>query len=340
MLRKTQTGHKRSRSLRKAASRPPLERMLQIHQRIQAGKRPTASVLARELEVSAKSIQRDIDFMRDRLNLPLSYDEANHGWIYTEDVAAFPSVQITEGELVALLVAEKALQQYRGTHFEKPLLSAFQKIASSLPDAVSINLSDWQETISFRTSAEPLLKLEIFDTLARAAVRQEQLIINYRKPGSQTPDERTVDPLHLANINGEWYLFAYDHGRKDMRTFVPSRMTSANRTGKTFTRPPKFSLESRLRNSFSVHSGTGEHLVVIRFNASVADYIREKKWHASQKMCNRPGGVLELRMTLSSLEEVHRWILSWGGEAEAIEPAELQQRLRTSARKLLGRSGA
>ena len=52
-------------------SRAPLERMLRIHQAIQSGKYPTAARLAADLEVSAKSIHRDLDFMRDRLQLPL-----------------------------------------------------------------------------------------------------------------------------------------------------------------------------------------------------------------------------------------------------------------------------
>ena len=47
-------------------------------------------------------------------------------------------MHITEGELVALVIAEKALEQYRGTQFEKPLLSAIQKIEQSLPDTISI----------------------------------------------------------------------------------------------------------------------------------------------------------------------------------------------------------
>src|ERR1051325_11183094 len=142
-------------------SRPPLERMLRIHQSIQSGKYPNASTLARELEVSTKSIHRDLEFMRDRLELPLEYDGRRYGYYYTEEVSSFPTLQITEGELFALLVAEKALQHYPGTNFEKPLLSPSKKMADSLPDTISLNLVDWEQTISFRTSAEPILNLEI-----------------------------------------------------------------------------------------------------------------------------------------------------------------------------------
>src|SRR5438045_4202008 len=88
------------------SSRPPLERMMRIHQVLQAGKYPTATSLARELEVSAKSIHRDLEFMTDRLGLPLEYDWSRKGYHYTEEVNSFPTVQVTEGELFALLVAE------------------------------------------------------------------------------------------------------------------------------------------------------------------------------------------------------------------------------------------
>jgi proteasome accessory factor B len=332
---KSQPGMTTVESLR---SRPPLERMLRIHQALQSGQFPNASTLARDIEVATKTIHRDIEFMRDRLGLPVEYDSARIGYHYTEEVSAFPNIQITEGELFALIVAEKALQQYRGTSFEKPILSAIRKMEQSLPDTISLNLADIEQTISFRTRAEPILNLEIFDTLARAAAHRQQIELAYRKPGQAQPEKRLIDPYHLANINGEWYLFAYDHARKDIRTFVPARVQSLKLTGKTFERPQKFSLEKRLRDSFGVHSGEGEYEVVIRFNAHAADYVREKKWHESQQLRELKGGGVELRMKLSSLMEVERWILNWGGDAKVLKPRELVEAIRNSARRILAAS--
>src|SRR5437667_8159090 len=256
-------------------SRPPLERMLRIHRALQAGNYPNATVLAGELEVSTKSIYRDIQFMRDRLELPVEFDGTRNGFHYTQEVGSFPTLQITEGELFALLLAEKALRQYRGTTFEKPLLSAFKKMAAALPDTISLNLADWEQTISFRTTAEPILNLEIFDTLAQATSQHKQLDLTYRKPGRHETGPRVVDPYHLANINGEWFLFAYCHLRNDIRTFVPARILQAKPTGRAFVRPPKFSLQKRLRDSFGVLTGPGEFDVVVRFDELAAGYISE-----------------------------------------------------------------
>ena len=316
-------------------SRPPLERMLRIHQALKADRFPNAALLARELEVSAKSVHRDLDFMRDRLKLPIEYDAARFGYWYTEEVETFPTFQFTEGELFALVVAEKALQQYRGTSFEKPVLSALRKMEQALPDTISLSLADIDQTISFRTRAEPILDLAVFDALAKATAARQQLELSYRKPGQRDAEQRVVDPYHLANINGEWFLFAFDHLRKDIRTFVPARIKAVERTGKTFDRRQEFSLEERLRGSFGVQSGQGQFDVVIRFNERAADYIREKKWHDSQSLRELKNGGVELRMSLSSLAEVERWVLSWGGDAVVVRPAQLAEAVKRSARRIL-----
>ena len=146
----------------KLHSRPPLERMLRIHQALQAGGYPNASKLARDVEVSTKTIHRDIEFMRDRLNLPIEFAPANNGYFYDGEVSGFPPMQITEGEIFALIVAERALQQYRGTSFEKPLLSAIRKLRRTMVD---LNPIEAMETLTgalkkHKTNEELLVKLE------------------------------------------------------------------------------------------------------------------------------------------------------------------------------------
>ena len=308
---------------------------MRIHQALQSGKHPNSESLARDCEVASKTVRRDLEFMRDRLGLPIAYNGTSRGFYYTEEVSGFPSLQITEGELFALVVAEKALQQYRGTSFEKPLLSAIKKMEQSLPNTISLNLANLEQTISFRTRAEPILDLAVFDQLSRAAAERRQIELVYRKPGQAKTEVRLLDPYHLANINGEWYLFAYDHARKDIRTFAPTRIQSVKLTGQTFPAPERFSLEKRLQNSFGVHAGQGVHRVVIRFNSRVADYVREKKWHESQKLRELKAGSVELSLKLSSLAEIERWVLGWGGDATVLNPPELRESVRKAARSIL-----
>lgn len=308
---------------------------MKIHAALQAGRYPNSQDLAGEMEVNPKTILRDIEFMRDRMNLPVEYIRAKGGFGYTGEVGGFPTMQITEGELLAMLVAEKALQQYRGTNFEKPLAAAFKKLAASLPENVSINFSDWEQTISFRTSAEPILDLGVFDQLAKATAAHQRLRLTYRKPGRKATEQRLIDPYQLANINGEWFLFAWCHLRKDIRTFAPARIVGIEPTGETFKRPEKFSLERRLRDSFGVIAGQGSFDVVLRFDELVADYIREKRWHPSQKLAELPDGGVELKLKLSSLDEVRRWVLGWGGSCKVVGPEELAASVRRAAEQMV-----
>jgi len=324
-----------SQAGRRGRSRPPLERMLRIHQEVQAGHFPNAHQLAGLLEVSTKTVHRDLEFMRDRLGLPLAYDARRFGYHYTEPVESFPNLKLTEGELVALVLAEKALQQYRGTPFERPLLSAIQKMEQGLPETISVSLADVARSFSFRQRVEPRLDLGVFDALTRAVTRCEQLEILYRKPGQTRPEQRRIDPYHLANINGEWYLFAHDHLRESLRTFVPARIQEVRFTGRTFRRPGRFSPDDLLRGSFGVRSGTGHYHVAILFQPPAADYVREKKWHPTQQLRDRRDGSVELHLELSELEEITRWVLSWGGQARVLRPKELIQRVHDAASRLL-----
>src|SRR5262245_27742191 len=100
-------------------SRPPLARIARIHEQLQHGRTVNCSTLAASLEISVKTAQRDLEFMRDQLKYPIEYDRANHRYHLTGPVPDSPILDATEGEVIALLVAQKALEQYRGTPFER-----------------------------------------------------------------------------------------------------------------------------------------------------------------------------------------------------------------------------
>lgn len=316
-------------------SRPPLERMMRIHNAVSRGEYPNTASLSRELEVSRKSVMRDLNFMRERLNMPIEYDAVKYGYYYTSEVAGFPNIQISEGELFALLVAEKALQQYKGTPFEKPLLQTLQKLADSLPETISMNLAHWDESISFQTTAEPIMNLEVIDALSKAAAKRSRIRIAYRKAGGNKAEIRDVDPYHLANIDGGWYLFGYCHLRAGVRTFSPLRIQNLEVLGIPFEKPD-FDVRRQLSSSFGVITGDRDIQVVCRFSDKIADFIREKKWHPTQKIRSLPDGRVEFSVVVSSLIEIRAWILSWGGEATVIEPAELKESIEEAARQILG----
>ena len=77
-------------------SRPPLERMLRIHEELRRGVLVNCTKLVESLEVSRKTVVRDIAFMRDRLDLPIEFDPRLNAYRYTQPVNSFPTVKVTE----------------------------------------------------------------------------------------------------------------------------------------------------------------------------------------------------------------------------------------------------
>ena len=315
-------------------ARTPIARMLRIHTEVLAGKYPNCSRLAGKIEVSTKTIQRDIDYMRYQLGMPLEYDSREHGYHYTEPVTSFPTIPATEGELLALFVAQKALGQYRGTPFEAPLARAFAKLAEVMDNEVTVDLNELSTALSFHHTGVAVTRMEIFEKVTKALVEKRELEFAYRKLNSQRPERRRVQPYHLASIDGQWYLFANDLVRKDIRTFVISRIQEVPTMGKAFTRPKDFSLADRLMGSFGVFKGTGNYRVQIAFDPFSAQLIRERNWHPSQKLEALPDGGVELTLQLDSLEEVERWILSWGCHARVTGPPALKKRVRAALRDM------
>ncbi|MEX1116334.1 MAG: hypothetical protein WEB53_13870, partial [Akkermansiaceae bacterium] len=142
-------------------TRPPMERMWRIHQEISAGEYPNCRQLSARLEVSAKTVMRDLEFMRDRLGLPLEYDAVKHGFYYTAPVQDFPVMKISQGEVAALLLAQKSLEQFRGTAFERPLAGAFRKLSQSLGSEMEVAWHELEQALSVRSSGAGLADMEV-----------------------------------------------------------------------------------------------------------------------------------------------------------------------------------
>ncbi len=307
--------------------RPPWQRMMRIHELLQKGRHPNCTFLAEELEISTRTAKRDVDFMKCRLNLPIEYDVGRNGYRYTAPVEHLPAIAISEAEMFALLVAQKAITQYQGTPFHQPLAAAFRKVTAHLDRRVRYSLGGLDEVLSFRPFAPEDTDLKVFEVIAQALRERRELTFFYRNFGAPRRQRRRAHPYHVACINNLWYLFAFDVNRQAMRTFALTRLTEPQITRQRFATPQDFDLDRQLRGSFHVYTGRGDYTVVLDFDAWAAESIRGRRWHASQTLTDRPKGGLRLEMRLTSLKEVDRWVLSWGPHVTVVEPKALAVRL-------------
>jgi proteasome accessory factor B len=314
-------------------NRATLHRVHKIFERIRAGDFPNRRKLAAEIEISEKTILRDIDFMRDRMNLPIEYDPHRYGYFFSKPVSHFPLLHLTENELFAIFVAEKALEHYVGTPFEKPLRNTFEKFTAGLSGELSFHWSELQGAISFKSIDVNGVDARLLQTLLLAVRQRCEISFAYRGLNDTKFEQRHVQPYEIVLAEHQWYLFAFDLMRKDIRKFVPGRMKDVQATEIKFTKPKEFSASKYLETSFGVFSGGKPQTILIQFDRFASQLVRERHWHSSQRITERKSGTLELALTLGGFEEIERWILSWGEHARVLSPPELVRRLNLTLMK-------
>ncbi len=321
----------------RCASRPFLARLAVIDAAIRGGERPTVPTLAEALEVNTRTVQRDLQFLRDRLGAPLAYDRRSGGYVYTDATYRLPPWQFTEGELVGLLLAGRLLHEYRHTPYAEALARAFQKMAAVLPEQVTIDLTHLADAFAFRHQALEVGDADRLVQLGRAARDGRQLELVYWTASRDATARRLVDPYCLTSVEGDWFLVGYCHLREAVRMFSPARIHELRETGERFERPADFRISNYLDAGFRAIRGTGPPQVVrLRFGPAVACYIRERQWHTTQELTDQPDGGVLVTLRLTHTLEVKRWALSFGGDCEVLEPPELREEIQQELNRMAG----
>jgi predicted DNA-binding transcriptional regulator YafY len=125
--------------------------------------------------------------MRYQMSVPIEFDFARGGYYFTRPITELPLFQLTEAELVSIFVAQKALEAYKGTAFEQPLRTAFQKLQAATGSAnISVSWEDLDSAISFRQFAAYLPDAGVFSELAKAIQNKEARRVRVQKTGRQS----------------------------------------------------------------------------------------------------------------------------------------------------------
>jgi predicted DNA-binding transcriptional regulator YafY len=241
---------------------------------------------------------------------------------------------MTEGELVAIFLAAKVMQQYRGTPYESYLTSAFEKIISALPEEVSVDPVSLAEAYSFEIGPVSQSDADTFTAVSRAATNRQRLEIVYFSQNRGEITERRIDPYHLHNYRGDWYVIAFDHRRGEVRDFHLGRIRRIRETGEAVQVSRDFDLQRYLEGGFSMERGKPV-TVELEFDAYQARWIRERqKWHATEEREELPDGRLILRLKVGGLDAVKRFVLQYGGHVVVRKPARLRRMIEQEVEKL------
>jgi proteasome accessory factor B len=318
---------------RRGSTRRPLLRIYEIHAAITSGTYPNCSQLAAKLSVQPKTVQRDITFMRDELNLPVKYEEIQHGFYYEEDVSSFPVFQTSAEDLAALFLARTALESVRGTQLAEIMQKVFSKLTRGIEGKVQFSWSALDDAFSRKTLTQRPRDVQLFGLIAESIMNQLVTTFYYKKLEASKPELRQVYPLHLGEVDSGWYLIAHDLKRGELRTFALPRITRFKATAKKFERPRGFDGRDHLKQSFGIWNVAGDdtrQVVRVELKDYAARLAQERRWHPSQEvfLLNTKGNRVEVRFEVGRLEEVLRWVLSFGSQAKVLGPRKLVEMLK------------
>lgn len=321
------------------SQRQQLERIMEIDRRIREGGYPNAEKLAEILEVSRRVIFNDRSFMIYRLGAPIAFDRERGGWYYTDKTWSLPGIYVTQGELMAFFLSLEIARRYIGTDLESPLRSAVDKIAKAVQGPVSVEINDLRSHYTISEFNTITLDAQLLIDLHHAILNRQRVWMRYYSARRGVMSERVVFPYHLHNFQGDWFLIAFDTFRNDFRLFLIGRIQQMKLLKEKFERDESFSIEDWIDSGFQLYAGGDTEEVAIWFSVNKAQFIRERRWHPSQTIEEKPDGSLVLHLKTGGLVEVRNWVLPFGDDAEVLQPISLREDITEEIRRISARYG-
>ena len=319
-------------------SAPQIWRLQRLIEWLRTGRPLTTRLAAEQFEVSRRTIASDIETLR-QMGVRIQYNARKGTYSLEDPFGTLPLVHLSRGDLAAFLVARYALDALGDSVHAEVLTAAVERIARHLPRSIQMESDALARTIRFDAGPRPAPPLEHLDHLNHAVSQRHAVQVRYASNSKGEETERVIHPHLVLSHQGRWYVVAWCRLRKGMRDFRIDRIRSLKMLPETFSVPSDFDLEAYLSASFGMHRGDEKVSVHVRFSPYQARWIREETWHPSQSLIEHPDGSLDLIIDVEGLQDVTRWILSYGAECEVLAPTELRERVGREVRHAAERYG-
>lgn len=315
-------------------------RLFHLHEKLAAGERFTVTTFAREFEISERTVKRDIERLRDFHQAPIVWDRAVKSYRYSEPFDLLTGLRLDADETLAVVLAGHTFSAWGESPLGQVLTQALGKIARFAGDAISLPADSMRECLFIpEASFGPENGSRWFAILLECILQRREVKLRYRKPSSARPETRVIRPLHLACLDHRWMLIAHDDGKNAWRNFLLDRIHDLKPNGRHFMPPTCEVVRDHLKGSLGRFTGEKEIDVWLSFTAIAAPYVRERPWHFSQTVVDRPDGGIHVRLRLNNLVDVRRRILANGRHVEVLAPPELRATVAEEAAALLQKHG-
>ena len=285
----------------------------------EGGRRPSTRSLRRYLAILSNA------------GFPLHFDRGANVYRFA-DGYSLRRLDLTGGELFGL-VALRSLGASIGGTIGESIDDVAEKLIGSAGRGARARV-EAASPVAFRLSEIGLDESgeRAFALLSSAERSSRSVRFTYSdKEGKRS--KRTADPYGFIVNAGRVYCLAYDHARRDKRTFAVDSISEPAVLAKSFTRPIGFSVEEYASASISgvLHHGGAPVTVRVRFASRVAKAASAARVVADRRVVPLADGSVEIAYRVGDVDELVRWVLGWGAQAEILAPASARKRIAALA---------
>ncbi|QOW21783.1 helix-turn-helix transcriptional regulator [Novilysobacter avium] len=329
----------------KADSTKTLQRLLAMLQMIpRAPRRADAAQLRARLsdhgfEVTARTVQRDLQALSGRFPIQIDDREKPFGWSWDPNARPALMPGLSPAQAVAILLAR--------THLHGLLPRVLTEELGTIEELAreTLDRSGWshwhQQTAVVPTHLRlelPRVAPKILEGVQKVLVSKRRAQLDYRSKWAQENREFIVSPLGLLSRGGLLYLVAVVEGYEDPRQFALHRISGVAALLGEAAKPEGFDFHRYARRQGSVFLSRGKVRLVLRIDGPAATHLGEQKLSPDQVVVRLDGThQVEVSATVEDDETLRWWLLSFGSQLEVVHPSVLRDWLKNEMMEALRR---
>ena len=309
-----------------------LERFYKIDQLLQDRRVVPRQVFLDELEVSAATFKRDLEYLRDRFQAPVIWDREQNGYRYEFQPGApkfeLPGLWFDEQEAYALLMMHHLLSSLDQGGLIGPQIAPLLARLDTILDRTGESADEMRHRVRILSIGNRKLDLEHFCAMGRAVMKHQRVKIHYFSRGTNETTEREISPQRLVYYRENWYVDAWCHLREQLRSFAVDGIRLVQQVATTSTQVANNDLEAHLASGYGIFGGAAVRWATLRFSAERARWISTETWHPDQRGHFDEAGRFVLELPFSNDFELIMDILRHGADVEVISPIDLREKVR------------
>ena len=311
-----------------------LERFYVIDSLLQEHTVVSRDTLLERLEISLATFKRDLEYMRERLEVPIEWNADKGGYELGSDrKVELPGLWFNDSEIQALLVMDAMLADLSPGLLEGHVAPLRARLEMLLEEG-QVAPDEVRKRVRVLRQAARALPAGVFEVVAAATLKRRRLSIAYAARSTAEATERVVSPQRLVLYRDNWYLDAWCHLRDGLRKFSVDAISSPVMLDEKAKAVDMKAVERELDRGYGIFAGRSVEWATLRFTPARARWVAHERWHAAQRGRFEPGGAYVLELPFSDTRELVMDILKYGADVEVLGPASLRAAVANEVRRM------